>query len=164
MVSPKKYICSMVNVVAACLTGQFRGVCSQYELGFLWDRVLGAFESVDLFAVVPAEDCQKTGSLLPNATRILCIPDRPFTASEEAWLQNGPKQLGSRKIFTTTQVGAPLWATCERTNSGRRKVQVAPAVTSRCPVASLPRSIATGRRRSTNLAALESDFAVAGFC
>lgn len=76
-----------------CLSGQFRGVCSPHELWFLLHRVLPVFGEprADLFVVVPhGEDCQRAASLLPNATELHCIPDRPFSAAETTWLREGP--------------------------------------------------------------------------
>jgi len=78
---------------AVCLSGQFRGVCSPHELWFLLHRVLPVFgePKADLFVVVPdGEDCQRAASLLPNATELHCIPDRPFSAAETIWLREGP--------------------------------------------------------------------------
>ncbi|CAE7550031.1 unnamed protein product [Symbiodinium natans] len=56
-------------------------------------EVLPAFgkPAADLFVVVPdGEDCHRAASLLPNATEIHCIPDRPFSAAEQKWLKEGP--------------------------------------------------------------------------
>ncbi|CAJ1423008.1 unnamed protein product, partial [Effrenium voratum] len=84
---------------AACLSGQFRGVCSPHELWFLLHRVLGAFGQTDLLVVVPQEDCEKAARLLPNATELSCVPDRPFSSAEKRWLDEGPGLCWDRERY-----------------------------------------------------------------
>eukprot|EP00928_Gymnodinium_smaydae_P020910 TRINITY_DN18096_c0_g1_i1.p1 TRINITY_DN18096_c0_g1~~TRINITY_DN18096_c0_g1_i1.p1 ORF type:complete len:477 (+),score=72.81 TRINITY_DN18096_c0_g1_i1:72-1433(+) len=86
---------------AVCVTGLLRGVCSPHHVWFLVNRILTAFPpGADLFVVVPAgPDCARASELFPNATELLCVRDRPFSAPEQHWISSGPPLCWNRERY-----------------------------------------------------------------